>query len=385
MQFVLSKNFLKIIGLFLTWRLLLIICMFIAINFIPLGSTDRFLGGGPGAYQILPSFFGWANFDGEHYLSIAIFGYKPLEQAFFPIYPGLISIFARIVSTDLFSAIFSSIFIGLVISHLAFLLALVLLWELIRLDFSEKIAILTLILLLIFPTSFYFGALYSESLFLLLVVASFYSARKNHWFLSGFLGMIASASRVFGILLLPALLIEAWQQKISFKKAVRLMLIPIGLLCYMFYQWLFSGDPLSFYHLQTLVGEQHQAGLVLLPQVFFRYFKMFLSVAPSNPIYQTIILEFLTGLLFFFLPIYGYFKKIRLSYLFFAMFGFLLPTIQGSFSSLPRYVIVLFPSFLALAIFLNNRPKSIRLAFILLSILGLAVETMLFLRGYWVA
>ncbi len=375
----------KILLIFLTWRLLLIIVAFMAVAFLPLGYKDRFLGGGPMNYLLLPQFFSWANFDGEHYLSIAIFGYKNLEQAFFPVYPLLISFFAKPDPYNLLPSLINSITVGLIISNLSFVLALIFLWELIRIDFSKKIAYLTIILILIFPTSFYFGAVYNEALFLLLTVTSFYSARKGNWFAAGILGLFASATRVFGIFLFPALLIEAWRQKTKFSKMIYLLLIPLGLGAYMWYLKLTIGDPLAFYHFQKLVGEQHQSGIITLPQVYFRYIKMIMTTAVSNPIFQTIVLEFFTGLLFFLLPIYGYFKKIRLSYLVFAMLAFIVPTAQGSFSSTPRYVIVLFPSFLAAALGIMKLPKLIKILLLLILFLAFVVEAALFLRGYWIA
>lgn len=375
----------KILLIFLSWRIILVITLIFAIYFIPLGYKDRFLGGGPLNYQIAPQLFAWANFDGEHYLSISIFGYKFLEQAFFPIYPALISFFSRSNSHDLLLSLINSTITGLIISNVSFLFALIFLWELIKIDFSKKIAFLTIILIVLFPTSFYFGSLYNESLFLLLSVLSFYSARKGNYFLAGVFGAVASATRIFGLFLFPALLIEAYQQRIGWSKSLWILLIPLGLMIYMLYQFLTVGDPLAFYHLQKIVGEQHESGLTLLPQVYYRYIKMLLTVDFRNPIFQTIILEFIVGIMFFVLPIYGYFKKIKLSYLVYAMLGFLTPTIQGSLSSVPRYVIVFFPSFLALAIFLNKLPKLFRTFFVLLLFLGLIIEATLFLRGYWIA
>lgn len=381
----LRDEFIKIIILFLSWRFLLVVILIGAIKLVPLGSTDRFLGGGIDNYQQFPYFFSWANFDGEHYLSISIFGYKNLEQAFFPVYPGLISIISKSVSFDFPALIFNSIYVGLIISNLAFLISIILLYDLIKLDFSRKIAFWTIVVLLIFPTSFYFASLYNESLFLLLSIGAFYSARKQKWWLAGILGMIASATRVFGILIFFALLIEAWQQKKSIKEILGIFLIPLGLLGYMFYQWQTIGNPLAFYNLQTIVGEQHQKNIILFPQIIFRYFKMLLSVDFYNPIYQTLILEFVTGIVFLLLPIYGYFKKIRLSYIFYALVGFLLPTIQGSLSSSPRYILILFPSFIALAILISSFPKWGKLLYVLFSLIVLGLETSLFLRGFWVA
>lgn len=381
----LRSEIIKITGIFLLWRLVLVMVMFLAIRYVPLGYQDRFLGGGWQNYILFPEIFSWANFDGEHYLSIAIFGYKGLEQAFFPVYPSLISLFASPFSFDLFSSLLFSTLGGLFISNLCFLISLIILWDLIRIDFPQKIAYWTILVLLVFPTSFYFVSVYSESIFLLFVLASFYFARKQKWLLAGLLGMIASSTRIFGILLLPALLLEVWQQKIPLRKALWICLIPIGLLGYMLYQWHTIGDPLAFYRLQKLVGEQHQSGITLLPQVYFRYIKMLLTVDISNPIYSTILLEFITGIFFFILPIYGLFKKIRLSYIFFALAGFLIPSIQGSFSSVPRYIIVFFPSFLAIAIYLNSKSFLFKITLVCLLFCWLILETILFLRGYWVA
>lgn len=375
----------ELILLFISWRLFLLLVMALAMKFIPLAQKDKYLGGGPLNFPISPELFSWANFDGEHYLSIAQYGYKILEQAFFPVYPLIIHTLAKTFSSDNFSLLLSSTISGLIISNGLFLLSLLFLFELIQLDFSKKIAFITITALLVFPTSFYFGSLYNESLFLFLSVVSFYSARKKRWLLSGIFGMIAGATRVFGILLLPALIIEVLIQKEKISRAFWIFLIPFGTGLYMLYQYINFGDPFAFYNLQTVVGEQHQRGIVTLPQVYVRYIKMIFTADLFNPIYQTILLEFLAGLLFFLLPILGVFKKIRLSYLFYAMAGFLLPTIQGSFSSTPRYVLVLFPSFLAMALFWSQLSKLTKLVLIFLSLLLLAVETSLFLRGYWVA
>jgi len=369
----------------MVWKIILILVLLLSVRFIPLAVGDRYMGGGALNYKLAPELFSWANFDGEHYLSISIFGYKFLEQAFFPAYPLLISIFAKPFSRDLLSSLINSTLAGLIISNASFLLALLLLFNLLRIDYSKKIAYLTLTIILIFPTSFYFGAVYSESLFLLFSILSFLSARKGRWFWAAFFGFLSCATRIFGLLILPALLIEAYQQRAHLLKVAWIFLIPLGLGFYMLYQYLTVGDALAFYHLQKLVGEQHQSGLTLLPQVYYRYVKMVLTVDKFNPIYQTVLLEFFVGITFFLLPLYGYFKKVRPSYIFYALISFLLPTIQGSFSSVPRYVIVFFPSFIALALFINNLPKFFRIISLFGFFIGLILEAALFFRVYWVA
>ena len=380
LQIAVKKTDIRLIlSLFAVWRLLLFAVLFLAVRFLPL--QRNFLGGGMSNYLAHPYLFAWANFDGEHYLSIATYGYKALQQAFFPVYPLLIRLFVTPLSLN-FATLASA---GFLISNLALIGSLFLLWKLILLDFPRKIAIFTLVLLLIFPTSFYLGAAYNESLYLFVSIASFYAVRRNKWFLGGALGAIASATRVFGILLLPALLIEAWQTKTPIRKFFWKFLIPLGLIGYMYYQWRYFADPLAFYHLQPLVGEQHQEGIILLPQVFFRYAKILLNIDLTNLATLGILLEIFVGVLFTALPIVGFFKKMRLSYVFYAFVGFILPTIQGSFSSVPRYVLAFFPSFIVLAILMSKYKTPKKIIIIGLSILWLMIETALFVRGYWVA
>lgn len=375
-----NNEFKLILIIFICWKLYLVLILTLAVLLIPLAGTN-FLGGGMQNYLDKPWLFAWANFDGEHYLSIAQIGYKGLEQAFFPVYPLLIRFFATPFGLNITSLTVT----GILISHVAFITSLLLLFKLLVLDYPAKIALLTLGLILVFPTSFYLVSLYNEALFLSLSLASFLLARSEKWFWASLLGAISSATRIFGLILLPALLIEAWQQKMPLKKYFWIFFIPLGLLAYMYYQWIAVGDPLAFYHLQKIVGPQHESGITLMPQVYIRYIKMFLTTDISNPIFQTLVLEFFTGILFLFLPIYGYFKKVRLSYLFYGLVGFLLPTIQGSLSSVPRYVIILFPGFLVLALILNKLPKLLKGLLLILSLIWMSLELMLYLRGYWIA
>ncbi len=375
-----KKDIINSILTFITWRVLILVFAIIGVLYLPLNGHD-FLGGGIKNYLIDPLFWGHANFDGEHYISVAIHGYKFLEQAFFPIYPLLIRFIGHL--TDMAPSYL--VWAGLFISSVSFVIALHILRKLVSIDYPAKIVNLTIVLLLLYPTSFYFGFVYTEAIFFLVSILAFYFARKGNWFLAAVFGGISSAVRIYGILLLPASLLEVWQQKKDLKKAWWIFLVPVGLLIYMAYQWKVFGDPLSFYHLQLLVGPQHQSGIVILPRVFWRYIKILVTVDRSNPLYQTEILEFLTGIVFTILPILGFLKKVRWSYLIYLVSGFLMPSIQGSFSSVPRYVLVLFPGFIIMALLLDKLPKWSQ--FVIFFILGffLALETALFIRGYWIA
>ena len=148
-----------------------------------------------------------ANFDGIHYLDIARKGYGVYQQAFFPLYPKLIEYLG-------FSPIFQgrTLVAGLLISVISLFFGLLLFYKLIRLDYQKNIARRAIIYLLIFPTSFYFAAVYTEALFLVLVLASFYFARTKHWWWAGIFGLLATSTRLPGIFLFPALMVELWMQ-----------------------------------------------------------------------------------------------------------------------------------------------------------------------------
>lgn len=372
--------YITIIALFIIWKVTMLFVLVGAFLAIPLFSLN-YLGGGLKNYLNGYYIFPWGNFDGEHFTSIAIFGYRELQQAFFPLYPTLISLPMYIFGWTHEVASKS----GFVISTIAFPLALVFFYKLLKLDYSKNFSLGVISILLLYPASFYFNAVYTEALFLLLIVASFYCFRTKHYFWAGVFGFLASLTRVFGVLLFLSFLIEVFLQKIPFRKVYWIILIPIGLLSYMIYLYFSVGDPLAFYNLQLVVGEQHQRGVVLFPQVVYRYAKMIAGLDSISPLLTTILFELAAGIIFMLLPIIGLFYRVRLSYLFFAFFGYVLPTIQGSFSSLPRYVLVLFPSFLIIGLLIKNLPLYMKVILGIISFMLLVIEAALYLRGYWVA
>jgi Gpi18-like mannosyltransferase len=369
----------------LGWRVLLFVFLFLAIFTLPL--QNNFLGGGLSNYLKAPWLWSWLNFDGEHYLSIARQGYLPLTYFYFPAFPLMVRLVASLFGRSFLSLALS----GLLVSHLSFFLALVGLWKLIRLDSKEGIARLAIAGLFLFPTSFYFGCFYTESLFLALIVWSFYFARKQKWFLAGILGAVSTATRVVGLALIPALLIEAWLQKGEKKKYnlilpfIGVTMISLGILAYMYYLQLETGDPLEFFHSVSIFGQQRSPNLILLPQVFYRYlFKILPNINYSYfPVVFSTWLEALTGLAFLAISIIGFFR-LRLSYAVYLAIGYLVPTFSGSFSSLPRYVVVLFPAFILFANYLSKKSKVLQILNFAILFICLGIATSLFVRGYWI-
>ena len=371
---------------FFIWRIILLIFVLLAF-FLPL--QEKYIAGGLPNYLKMPWFWPWANFDGEHYLAIAIEGYPPLRYFFFPFYPLVIRFVTRFFGQSLISYVAS----GLFVSHVSFFLALIGIWKLLLLDFKKDIARLTILLLLFFPTSFYFGSFYTESLFLALTVWSFYAARKGKWLWAGILGAASTATRIVGLALIPAFLVEVWLQKRKtknyklFMPIVGLLLVPTGILLYMYFLNQTTGDPLAFFHsLEAIFGEQRSTSLILLPQVFYRYF---FKIIPSlnfsyAPVVFSTFLELGVALLFLALSVVSFFK-LRLSYAIYLALGYLIPTFSGSFSSLPRYVLVLFPGFILMATYFRKFSKILQLIIFAILVIMLFFATALFSRGYWVA
>lgn len=336
-----------------------------------------------------PFFWNRASFDGIHYLDISRKGYGINQQAFFPLYPQIIkTLRPTFENKDLLA--------GLFVSHVSLIILLVIFYTLIKIDHETKIARKSLLYLMIFPTSFYFGFVYTESLFLALILGSFLAARKQKWLIAGILGGLAANTRLVGVFLFPALMYEWYEQykpiNFSFKFSsnlfdklknfIPLLIIPLGLLSYMRFLKIKFSDPLLFIHSQPFFGANRSGGkIILIYQVFFRYLKMILTTK-IDPLYFAVWLELLTAILFIFLLFKAYKKKIRLSYIIFALLALITPTLTGTFSSLPRYVLVLFPCFM----YLGTVKDSLLRKGIMAIFLALAIfSALLFFRGYWIA
>jgi Gpi18-like mannosyltransferase len=374
----------QIIKYFVIWQVLIIVVTIISSGILPLRGT--YLGGGSILYLQNPILYSRANFDGNHYIAIARNGYGYAQQAFFPLYPKIIRAGTNYAKPNHASQFRVAAIVGVLVSAAAFLAALWILGKLLRLDYSEKVVRLALLLILVFPTSFYFTAVYTEGLFFLLIVASFYAARTNRWWLAGLLGGLASYTRFVGILIFPALFFEFLDQRKKHQlswQVVFLILVPCGLLAYMNYLFRTTGDPLAFFHSLAAYGEFRSSKVILLYQVFWRYMKMITSVNRGDPLYITIALEVLTGVLFLGLSIYSFVKQ-RMSYAVFNALAYIVPTLTGSFVSLPRYVLVCFPAFALLATLIESRPR-LRSVILLVSTGLFLIFLTMFARGYWVA
>lgn len=392
-----KKEFKQLIIWFLIWRLGLLLVGATAKWFLPYQPSF------PYAAQLanygLPAWlFSWANFDGVHYLTIINQGYfgTGLIQAFFPLFPLLIKFFNLLLGNSLIT--------GLVISNaLAFILVVTFY------QFGKKILSknpgqtwAALLIMLTFPTSFFLAAFYTESLFLILALQSFLAAKNQRWWLASLLAGLASATKVVGIFVIGGVIatyvfgeLSIWQlskQSITAalskikqdwpKLAAILVVGSSGLIAYMIYLQVRYEDLLYFLHVQEEFGGGRQEALVPYPQVVWRYLKILLTARPFDFKYLSYLQEAVAGIAGVVLII-GASRKINIGYLLFCLGAFLVPTLTGTFSSLPRYLLVIWPIYFVIASKLaGSRWWNF---YLVLSLLLLLLNTVLFVQGYWVA
>lgn len=358
---------------FIIWRTVTLGAFWIGISYFPIQSTF-FGGSSPSQGLLLRSL---SNFDGTHYLSIATQGYQQYEQAFFPFYPILM----RFVSFFTFGDVLIA---GLIISHLSLLGALWFLYRVVDDLYGAYFAKRTVVALLVFPTSFFLGTVYTESLFLLLVCAFFYFLFHKRFLIMGIMGAIASSTRYAGVLLAVAAFFECWRGSIHYTKRFwwGVFFTGLGLVGYMFYLFITVSDPLAFIHTQSIF----QAGrsgdsIVLLPQVVVRYLKIFVSVSPYSYQFWISLFEFTVTLTFLSLSVLAIFRRM-VGLGVFSFLTILLPTLSGTFLSIPRFAIVCIGVYVYLAIVLS--PFWYRVYFVC-SLFLLILCSVLFAAGFWIS
>lgn len=153
-------------------------------------------------------FAGFERWDAGNFTRIAAEGYTVGDPiaAFFPVFPLLIRILSPLFGGSEFAA-------ATFIVHAAFFGALVCLYLLTKLDFDEDLARRTVMVAAFFPTAFFFISPFTESLFMLLAIACIWAARRNRWGWAAIFGGLASGTRSIGLVLILVLVAEWFVQR----------------------------------------------------------------------------------------------------------------------------------------------------------------------------
>jgi hypothetical protein len=216
-------------------------------DFDPAGLTTPF--GAAGDLLAAP----FARWDSVWYLAIADGGYGDAQRAaFFPLYPLVVRLGGALVGSPLVA--------GVLASTALLAVALVLLHRLVALDHGRAVARNAVLVTALSPMSFFFSAVYSESLFLCLSVGAVYAARRERWARAGALGALAAATRSAGVLLLvPLLILYLWdtgtlrrRPRMPRADVLWLGLVPLGLVAYCAYLALAGHDALAPFRAQEV-------------------------------------------------------------------------------------------------------------------------------------
>jgi len=243
----------------------------------------------------------FAGFDGLHYIKIALEGYKHNATAFLPVFPLLMRF--GVMVTGL-----SPIIVGMGISITSLFISLMLFPNYLkRLHFTSKHIYWFLLFFLCFPTSFFLQGVYTESVFIMFLIATLYMATQKKWMLAAAFGYFAGLSRITGFFLSSLLFLEVIKQ-ITFTKdivhyiqsVIKSVTIPkilavsaplLGFGTFMAYLWLTTGDPLRLAHSQVDFNQNRSTSFVFPLQVVWRYFKIF-ATAQWNFQYFIAVVEF---------------------------------------------------------------------------------------------
>ncbi len=333
--------------------------------------------------SFLPHYFAaFGNFDGVHYVRISQHGYDNYEQAYFPLYPLLI----RYIS-PLFSG--NSVAAGILISWISGAAALVFFTKYLdNIGLKQRQITWVVIFMCLYPGSFFFGALYGESLFLFLISFSLYHLNKRAYFLAAISAALASLSRLSGVFLALPFIIQLWPQK---NKQIMLLVITpfIGLISYMVYLSATTGDPFYFATVQPVFGAYRSTHIILLPQVIFRYLKIFIT-ANHDSRYFVSVLEFVSFSAMFSAVCWEIFSILksgtknqlpRLGLAFFSAAYLILPTLTGTFSSMPRYSVMALSAYI---VFSSIKSNIIKYGIAILFLILHAVVLSYFIQGYFV-
>lgn len=321
-----------------------------------------------------PALWGWGNFDGNHYIGIAMRGYGGYEHPFFPLYPWLIKFVADLGLQPLLAAE--------IISFSAKLLFLLVAIKLLALDGKRKLILLFATVIILFPTAFYYSAAYNDSLFLLLATLTIYLARKRRWVTASIFAVLATLARLNGLVLAVFIVLEyLLYRKINTSKIYFVFLIPLTFIGYLLYVHLnFSSWQLVFSDM-SVWGQDR---MIFPLQTFWRYFKILVLYPNFTPAYFTAALElsFVVGYIFLLIRFFG---RFRMSYWFLMFFSILLPGLTGTFQGMPRYGLHLYPFFLMLTIMISKWKPTKKMVYFAISTALLLLLSIMFVHGYFIA
>lgn len=327
------------LGYFLLTRLLLLIIGYCCINEFSLHQLEK----NPAWLFHHSTWLNmWGTWDSSWYMDIAEHWYPVIKNPvydgdcgqcnFFPLYPGLMQSVHYLTGINYFIA-------GLIISNLSLLIAGICLFKIVMHLFNsiEK-AQTTVLFLFLSPVSFILSGVFTESLYLALILLSTLAALKSKWWLAGICGFLLTLTRSIGIFIIIPLLLQYLKQKNYSVRNIRadilfLALIPAGAALFLLQNFISTGDALYFTHNPHWLYQSLNPFRNLYDGLMNSYFTF-----RFDAIYTIVVIT--VALLFC--------KRLPLSLNVINLYTIFIPLSFG-IVSMPRMTLVAFPLFIQLA------------------------------------
>lgn len=319
----------------------------------------------------------WNRWDSLRHIRIAKIGYVGVgadkaDLIGFPLYPWLVWLFSLIFQNYLLSAF--------IVSSLALIAAGLLLHKLVLIDLPESVAWNSVWFMLIFPTAYFLHINYNESLFIALAIGCFLAARQEQWLLAGILGIFLCLTRLNGLVIVPALLIEVFLQYRANRRWqwqwLWILVVPLGFGIYLLLNQYAAGDAFAF----TAIGKEYYQKSLSAPWVGI----VGLYDLMWRPEISRTQMHGVQEIVFTVLGAVGTIAcgfLLRPSYTVWMAGNWLLFVSSGLILSVPRYTLVMFPIFILFARFAERRFwNSVITGW---SLLFLALFVALFVQGPW--
>ena len=289
------------------------------------------------------------------YLYIADHGYtvKPFELgsqanwAFYPMWPIVMRLGSFVTGGNTLVAV-------LILTNVCFLVSIVYLYKLIKIDFSEGIAYLATLLAIIFPSSYFYLRPGPESLFLLLNILALFLAKKEQWVSAGLCAGLSAVTRLQGVLVLLPLLFIYLQQyrhrKIHNLQALSLLSIPIFFGLFLFHMYVITGNFLASFAIQKMwdsslsIPFKAMVQFVLSPKLISYYGW---DLSPVNFLFMVLATALMVAI--------ARRPKFPTEYVIYTALHVLLIISRNNLQGSLRFMLPIFPLYIAIAFFIEHR------------------------------
>lgn len=378
-------------------RVIALFCVVALALFIVMGSLSKPLEGRPDPRPLgTPWLDGWLHWDAGWYESIASRGYfyepgAESSTAFFPAYPLLMRAGREVVG-DVYVA-------GIVVTFLAGLGAVLLLWRWARDRLSPAAAWTTVLLVVLYPYAFFLvGTVYADALFLVAVTGAFVLLERGHPVLAGLAGAVATATRPVGLAVTLGLAARTVERRSAAEGtrpgAVRdrlaalrpadagVLLSLLGFLGYAAYLWARFGDPFSFLAAQEGWGQKPGAS-TWFKVAFFENLQR--SVGDGHVLTVLTMLAHPVLALAALALVPLVFRRFGWGYGTYTLLVIAIPLLgTRDFFGMARYVLAAFPCFAVAGELLTER-RRLRALALVGSGIGLLAGTSMFSRAYYIS